>query len=883
LPPGWAQWSSTGSAAFAASSTLALSTPGSLAVNADLSTLAARAWQVATQPADVQVTAAIHVDSVVPAFVLARGSNVNSTTPSYYAAAITRGLEVDLLKVVNGVSTTLATLKSADWFSDLWARVTLALSGTSLQVQVYRPDTLQYLNTAGQWQAAPAWALAATDSALSGGGLVGLGRPASFTGTTFFDDFVAVPAGNTLPPAVTIQTPTTGASLSGVVTVQAAAAPIGTVARVEFYVDNGLRSVVTAAPYQWAFDTSTAANGPYTLTVKAIDLAGRVSQASVAFTAQNSNSLAQTTIPQHLPNIRIMQLVYDGGNQLGPLEDPLLTNDVDVVVSDPYLYQRVLQVSPATPQLVYTNVSNLYGSLLTDWLGYANANGLDPEGAFYHVTQATPISGDSPSSQPATWFWAVTRLGSSTTDLTSQANGSSAGGVPFGAAGETLALAYPDRFREIDVKLASGAAGGWSAVLEYPSAVDAAGNPTAWSPLSTLSDSTAGLTQSGQLTFDPPADWKMATLNGSARMFYVRFRTVSGGTAPVAATILGADYLGMNGTSSGVIPAFDVAADLNHDGYLNDAEYAHRAPGMDARFLYQSRAPYGSYGQMRFATNPSDPGFRAWAVEYHVNMLQGLPATMNLFVDNSGGNFQVSAPNLRESHATFGTDYGSLLNAIGQAIAPRWIMANTSGGGAAADPVIQNVQAYFEEFGIRALASTFYQFQDFAAQVAHRASLTSPSRYAVLDSLPQNGSPTDPRTQLATLAYYYLVADPNTTFLDFFGGYAPATPWDQHWSPAAAYNIGQPTGPWSVFATGTDPANANFTYQVYQRTYGNALVLYKPLSADANGSPGTLADATATSFALGGTYRPLNADGTLGAPISSVTLRNGEGAILVKS
>jgi hypothetical protein len=154
----------------------------------------------------------------------------------------------------------------------------------------------------------------------------------------------------------------------------------------------------------------------------------------------------------------------------------------------------------------------------------------------------------------------------------------------------------------------------------------------------------------------------------------------------------------------------------------------------------------------------------------------------------------------------------------------------------------------------------------------------------VLDSQPTGGSPTDPRTQLATLASYYLLADPVTTFLDFYGGYAPATSWDQHWSPAAAYNVGQPQGPWSLFASGPDPANPSLTYQVLQRAYTNALVLYKPLSGNATGSvAGNLADTTATTFALGGVYRPLNADGTLGAAVTSVTLRNGEGAILIKT
>jgi hypothetical protein len=72
------------------------------------------------------------------------------------------------------------------------------------------------------------------------------------------------------------------------------------------------------------------------------------------------------------------------------------------------------------------------------------------------------------------------------------------------------------------------------------------------------------------------------------------------------------------------------------------------------------------------------------------------------------------------------------------------------------------------------------------------------------------------------------------------------------------------------------------TYKIYQRSYGNALVLYKPLSYQVGVGTGTLANATATTHALNGTYRILNADGTLSGPVTSVTLRNGEGAILIR-
>ena len=145
------------------------------------------------------------------------------------------------------------------------------------------------------------------------------------------------------------------------------------------------------------------------------------------------------------------------------------------------------------------------------------------------------------------------------------------------------------------------------------------------------------------------------------------------------------------------------------------------------------------------------------------------------------------------------------------------------------------------------------------------------------------GSPTDPRTQIATLAYYYLLGNPDTTFLMFYGGHEPASPWSRHWSPAAAFNVGLPQGNWSQFASGLDPTNANLTYKIMQRSYQNALVLYKPLSYALGKGTGTLADATATTHTLNGNYRVLNANGALGGIVSSVTLRNGEGAILVRA
>src|SRR5262249_818001 len=148
--------------------------------------------------------------------------------------------------------------------------------------------------------------------------------------------------------------------------------------------------------------------------------------------------------------------------------------------------------------------------------------------------------------------------------------------VNFGGWGQSLYVGYTDKFREININLATAATGGWSAVLEYATSVAADGTPTGWATLTPVTNTTAGMTRSGQILFDPPTNWKPVAINTSQRLYYVRFRTVSAGTPPRARTILGRDYVNARGTTTGIIPAFDTTADLNHDGYLNNLEYSHR-------------------------------------------------------------------------------------------------------------------------------------------------------------------------------------------------------------------------------------------------------------------------------------------------------------------
>jgi hypothetical protein len=982
LPSGWSQWSSTGQSAFAVSSARPFAGPNGLA-SSGTSSVAARAWSATPEPADVQATATVFVNSLSPAQVLARGKNLNTATPTYYALSAGRGMYVQLVRVVNGAGAVLGEVNSDAWFDAKWVQLTLSVAGSRLQAQVYRPDTGQYLNASGQWQSAPTWALERTDTAISGSGYAGLARAAGYAGTVAFDSFSVAAQAQTFDatspgslPSGWSQWSSTGAASFAVSTARpengaaglassgtstlaargwlATSQPANVQAGAAVFVGSLSPAQVlargsnlnTAKPTYYGLTvrrglylqlvrvvngTTTALAGlssaswfsgswvQLTLTVNGgqlqaqvyrpdtgqyLNASGRWQSAPVfALTATDSaitgggfagvgrvagyagnvyfdnfsaNPLSGSStgggttptpgvgaIPQHYDWIRIAQLAYSG-TPLGSYEDQLLRNSIDLVITDTAgLTQHIGQVSPGTPQLGYINFTSLYGSLLTDWLAWADAHGVSREAAFLHVTRATGFSGDSPSSQPVTWFWAVYQGGTTPNfgDVTEAAHIPGDANFSLGSAGQSTYIAYPEKFGQINFRLASNGGSGWSAVLEYPTAVDSFGNPTAWATLPTWSNTTAGLTSSGRVNFTPPSNWKTASLNGSALMYYVRVRVVSNGTAPVVSTMLGADYVGAGGRPYGVIPA----------------------PGTTP-FAYQTRLFYGSYGQMRFATNPSNPYFRQWVTDYTKRYLAAHPLLSGLFVDNSTGNPLVSQTTVAESIASYTNDYGSLLKVVGQAIGPKWLLANTAGGGLSTDPVVSQNAAYYEEFALRPLSASYQQFENTAALIAHRASLQTPPPFAVLDALPTGGSATDPRTQLATLAEYYLLADPRRTFLDPFGGSAPASSWSQHFFGAITYNVGRPVSAWSVFASGADPNDMRFAYRVYERQYSNALVLYKPLSSTLNGSAtGGLSDSTATTHALGGSYRALRADGTLGPVITSITLRNGEGAILIKA
>ncbi|MFH0775017.1 MAG: hypothetical protein V2A53_05940, partial [bacterium] len=134
------------------------------------------------------------------------------------------------------------------------------------------------------------------------------------------------------------------------------------------------------------------------------------------------------------------------------------------------------------------------------------------------------------------------------------------------------------------------------------------------------------------------------------------------------------------------------------------------------------------------------------------------------------------------------------------------------------------------------------------------------------------------RDKILGLAYFYLVAAPRYDYYQSWSGPYGSAMVSKWWTKACEFDVGSPLGDWYVFAEGKDPSDIEKNYKVYARRYTKALILAKPIPAWNYKSYGT--DST-TLHILDKTYRPLKADKTLGEPISTISLRNAEGAILI--
>jgi hypothetical protein len=99
------------------------------------------------------VTADVYLNNTHPIELIARGSDLGTSTPTYYALQIIRGVNVQLVKVSGGTVTNLgSSLDSTSYYSAAWATFTLGmgkcLRGAACQCRAakVRPDACRTLH-----------------------------------------------------------------------------------------------------------------------------------------------------------------------------------------------------------------------------------------------------------------------------------------------------------------------------------------------------------------------------------------------------------------------------------------------------------------------------------------------------------------------------------------------------------------------------------------------------------------------------------------------------------------------------------------------------------------------------------------------------------------
>jgi len=867
-----------------------------------------RAWPLTLQAADVGVQADVMnftgdtysgVTVAGNVGVFARGSNLKTNAPTCYLAGCQKNLQAfNISKVVAGTITSLASVTSIPFQSSgTRHRILFSCVGGLLKMQVYvlaGSQSGKYLQADGTWSTTPAYALQVTDYSITASGYAGVAKNNSYLVSDYFDNVIILPGGGDgSVPTVSLTAPTDGASLSGSATLTATASDIVGITKVEFLVDGGVRGAVYNSPYTMDLNTVSLSNGTHSIAARAYDTQGNYNTTSaISVTVSNNTAVNRPTITQNLAQTRLNLLAYTGTSF--DASDDAVIPSVDVTVCATNQVAHIRSLNANIHCLLYSNISNLYLGLECAWMKYATTVPTDPEDGYYHVSAATAFTRSGASTVAAKKFWSVFyQTGASSYTGSSSAFAADAATFP-NTTTRVVMIGQHAKFREVNVTLTTVASGGWTAALEYCNGVDGSGVANSWATLTTLTETTSGLTSSGQITFTPPSDWVMATFTGmvsvngfeNTPMYFLRWRCTATGTAPIASEICGKDYTGGAYTNAGTIPAFDSTADADNDGYLNETEWANANQATKtARFKWQSRV-FSTYGVGRYQTRPTDTHFATWAASYHDALMTANPDYNGVFMDNTTLSYPSALTTPSEPTASYGSEIAGLLNSIWRGLSDhasmgnRWVLPNLGGvpESTTTDTFLSLVPAAFYEFQARVMTDTWSAVATTISLFTRDAADASPIPILSLDTYTTNNALTADegasRWQLAAQAYYLLLYQTDM-WLTNWGGEDPAGHWQYRYWGALAHDFGAPSGSYTTWATGTDPENGARTYKVYRRDFANGFVLYKPLSV----SGGTTGDATATTHDLGGTHTPLNADGSDGTPTPTVTLRNGEAAL----
>jgi hypothetical protein len=344
------------------------------------------------------------------------------------------------------------------------------------------------------------------------------------------------------------------------------------------------------------------------------------------------------------------------------------------------------------------------------------------------------------------------------------------------------------------------------------------------------------------------------------------------------------------------VPGQKGAHDDPASGYFSDMQSWYQSHGnydIENAFLHRGghdeahRVQLKIWDSMRYVVNPSDSGLRAYQVDRLSRVAQGQDG---VFLDEFGGGMSGASKPSDEfaTPAEYMTAETQLISQVHDAIKPRFLLINIAEYWTPADSalVVAAGGAHLERANFPftdRLPSRWTQIDHLLAQNVYTEFVTlwTYTDWVRAKTFPsfQGGMYSSPleRGQLVQLASYYMAVpkDPQRY------SYDQQNMWnvrpDTVWMPALEADVGHPREARHVIASGVDAAAQK--YSIYARDFDNAYILIRP---QLDWRKQTYADSTGIAVPLPAPMRPLHRDGTLGDPVSSVTLRNVEAAILFK-
>jgi hypothetical protein len=290
----------------------------------------------------------------------------------------------------------------------------------------------------------------------------------------------------------------------------------------------------------------------------------------------------------------------------------------------------------------------------------------------------------------------------------------------------------------------------------------------------------------------------------------------------------------------------------------------------------------------RYLINPADAGARAYTTDRYLRIVQ---SEEGVFVDEaaSGDILPRVQSGVELDAAEYQSAYTSLLAQIKGAFAGKMLMLNTAEYTKDFDRAnaIAAGSVHLELFNNPMYAGmpTRWKWVEDLLALGVAVDMGSPYSAQWADDhptqFPKGNYPTSgQRMDMWQLASYYMSVGSNP---DGFYFHPKGPDWEtafsDFWFKALEANIGHPVSARSTFAKGTDPTGKAYT--VYGREFDRALVLIRPAQGWDTQS---FLDATAVDVTLpsGESWLPLHADGTLGAAVTKVKLRNAESLILIR-